>query len=80
MKVVGASAEQRHSPFYWELRWDILTFTNTEDVALLSEQLTQALHQQQSFVVAQGRCFPLVEHLIQRSIPNLRRNQDVNAG
>lgn len=58
--------------WWWLLVLVILTFANTEDVLLLSEQQRQALHQQQSFVVAQDWCLPLVEHLIQRSSLNLK--------
>lgn len=53
-----------------------LTLANTEDVLLFSEQQRQALHQQQGFMVALDWCFPLMEHLIQRSSLNLRGHQD----
>lgn len=56
---------------------DVLTFANTDDVVLFSEQQRQTLHQQQSFMVAQGGRFPLVKHLVQRSSLDLRGQQDV---
>lgn len=46
------------------------TLANTEDVVVFSEQQREALHQQQSLVVAEDGCFPLVEHLVQRSSLN----------
>lgn len=55
---------------------NMLTFADTEQVVLLSEQQRQTLHQQQGFVVTQEWCFPLVEHLIQRSSLNLKQQED----
>lgn len=60
----------------WDELTDILTLANTEDVILFSEQQRQALHKQESFMVAQDWCFPLVEHLVQCSSLNLRKRQD----
>lgn len=55
---------------------DILTFADTDDVILFGEQQRQTLHQQQSFMVAQSRSLPVVEHLVQRRRLNLRSHQD----
>lgn len=52
-----------------------LTFAHADDVVLLGQQLRQALHQQQSLVVALRRRLPLVEHLIQRGRLHLRTQQ-----
>lgn len=58
-----------------------LTFAYADNVVLLGQQLRQALHQQQSLVVALRGRLPLVEHLIQRSRLYLRlqQQQDVRA-
>lgn len=55
---------------------DVLTFADTDDVVLFGEQQRQTLHQQQSFMVAQSRRLPVVEHLVQRRRLNLRSHQD----
>ncbi len=65
--------------FLWDELTDTLTFANTEDVFLFSEQQRQTLHQQESFMVAQGWRFPLMEHLVQRGSLNLRWQQDARA-
>lgn len=43
--MVGTDAEWRHPHFVWDELTDSLTFANTEDVILFSEQQRQALHQ-----------------------------------